>query len=426
MDVSIDLGVGVTEGTAALFNSAKNLHSDFNATVNLIYIPFKSKARMEDVTGNVVRTQRNFYYGNLLTDRTDSLLCLAVIAGAYQLKVFDEKGVPALFSIDNYINEIEKRSEVELPALTETINVIGRAKKIDLSDTTEFTPRQQQLLRDLVKKYFQASVKVNKLAAMLGSLPNLIGRSDLLVSDFIKATTKMISINDDDLNYQVSISEKLWNYKRLKWWTFSLFVKRQGFSVFDQHVIVRTDTSSTTYGMAIRKNLLYVRRNLTFYAKYGVDFYRANNIVDFSKVEYVQQDSLATNGSKKVYSESSGVTYTGAKLDHGLGLGLSVEAYVFFSRKNFVPGLFVKYDHTFSSLLEKDMAAALEAGIPFNINSPDKTKSVVSVAPYISFPNLAASKKSEDGDTTETVDKPERSDYIIGIKIGLPISLSSK
>ncbi len=62
MDVSIDVGVGVTEGSSALFSSYDNLHSDFNLTANLIYIPFRSSAGMEPASQDVIRTRRFFYF----------------------------------------------------------------------------------------------------------------------------------------------------------------------------------------------------------------------------------------------------------------------------------------------------------------------------------------------------------------------------
>ncbi|MBT1696709.1 hypothetical protein KK083_07480 [Fulvivirgaceae bacterium PWU4] len=427
-DVLIDVGLGVTEGSAAIFDSYKNLHSDFNATVNFVWTPRWSSALMYPKIADVVRTSRQIFKTNLYTNKTDSLLTVLLIIKANKLKVEDSNGNLYPFSATDYLNEqlLDSKlvgDEEYDDAIKYIKSIIANEDQITSDgfkdeDTVKLSSTQQQLLRDLAKRYVP-EIKTNKLVFMYKTLSLTKARSDLMLADLIRAMGKIISGRDENVNYQLALAEKYWTVKNLKWVTFTPFVRRQGFSLFDQSALNRTDTSSVTFGLGIRFNQLVDWRTGLFHWKAGLDFFRANNLTDFTKVEYVQRDSLTSDKGKYLYSEKKGVSYTGMTLDRDFGIAFSIEAYLFLSKRNFFPGVYVKYDITQSKVLKNDNVSVIEFGFPFNINSPDKSKSALSVAPYMRFANLNAV------DNPEIANEIERDDFQIGLRIGLPINIAS-
>lgn len=428
IDVSIDLSLGVTEGTAALFDSHKNLHSDFNATINLIYIPRSSSAYMGQVPASIVRTNRISFQNKISINRKDSLLCLLLISHKSRLRVLDYTGNSTPFDIAGYtLNELGDQGirKADYAEITNVINsAIARSHNLKFrqpADTAQLTVAQQEIIRGLSRRYFP-SLKTNKLFELLAQLDSAVGRSDLLLDDLLVAVGKIISMKEDNITYQMKISERHWLSKRLRWWTLSPFIRREGFSLYEGDLTQRKDTSSITFGVGVRRSYLFDWKNALVYLNAGGDLFKANNIADFKKVEFVEQDSLASAGSKDLFAEKKGVSYASKdiKLDHGFGLRFSAELYVFLSKKNFIPGVYFKYDHTFSKVLKNNSTAAFEIGLPFNINSPDRNKSVVSVAPYLRFPNLRAP------DQPEIENEIDHDDFQVGIRIGLPVHFASR
>ncbi len=434
MDYSLDLSLGITEGTASLFSSHTNLHSDFNATFNFIWIPWKSSASMDPLPANMIRKNFASYKTNSLLNKRDSLLCVVLVVIGHRLTTIGPNREEVQFNAQEFAHEMVENSEqlheewqrrgvrLKIDSLIDKANSINRN---NLIDTTQLTRQQQKLIRELVKRYFGDVIRTNRLPRMYTELDTIISptvavRRDLLLNDFIACVNRFINMEEDNLNYQIKLASPYWNVKKLYWTTFSPFVKRQGFSLFDQTISQRTDTSSVTYGIGVRANWLCDWKNSLLYIRGGLDFFRANNLSDFKKVEYIERDSITTAGSKNIYSEKKGVSYTGDKLDHEFGWNLSIECYFFWSRMNFFPGLYGRFDYTSSKVYEKKYIPVLEFGLPFNINSPDKTKSVVSIAPYVRFENLNA------------VDKPEvdneikKNDFLLGIRVGLPINVMSR
>lgn len=102
------------------------------------------------------------------------------------------------------------------------------------------------------------------------------------------------------------------------------------------------------------------------------------------------------------------------------GLRGSLELYGFPSRKNFVPGIYAKYSFLYSEVFENNSVPSFEFGLPFNINSPDKKKSIVSIAPYMLFENL---NRPEDPEST---DEPKSNDFVVGLRVGLPVNVLSR
>ncbi len=109
-------------------------------------------------------------------------MCLAVIARAYGLKVFRGDGSPISFDMLTYIDNViadQRRIKCDNSKLLNRlmnrkcddayINDVKEAKeiisyinsKIILTDSSQFSMRQQQLLRDMVKKkkYFEEKVR---------------------------------------------------------------------------------------------------------------------------------------------------------------------------------------------------------------------------------------------------------------------------
>jgi hypothetical protein len=427
-DMLIDVGLGVTEGSAAIFDSYKKLHSDFNATVNFVFTPRISSANMRDRIAEIIRTSRKIFKTNLYTNKSDSLLAVLLIIKANKLKVTDKNENLVLFSPTDYLNEqlvdsrqVGEKEFDEAVAYIRSLIVLENKMTSDGftdDDTVALSSTQQQLMRDLTKRYVP-EVKTNKLVRMYNTLSSVKGRSDLMLADLIKTMNEIMSGPDENVSYQLALSEKYWTVKNLKWFTLFPFVRRQGFSLFDQTVLNRKDTSSVTFGLGFRFNQLIDWRTGLFHWKTGLDFFRANNLSDFTKVEYVQQDSLTSGKAKYLYSEKKGVSYTGMTLDRGFGLGFSIEAYLFLSKRNFVPGLYVKYDIKQSKVLKNDRASSFEFGFPFNINSPDKSKSTFSIAPYMRFANLHAV------DNPEVPNEIEQDDFQIGLRVGLPVNIFS-
>jgi hypothetical protein len=109
-------------------------------------------------------------------------------------------------------------------------------------------------------------------------------------------------------------------------------IPRQGFSLYEQSIAQRVDTSSYTYGVGVRVNFLREWKNGFWYVKGGADFARANNLADMKKIEYVERDSITSSGTKHIYSETRGISYTGTKYDHDFAFGLSIETYLFLSK----------------------------------------------------------------------------------------------
>jgi hypothetical protein len=70
-------------------------------------------------------------------------------------------------------------------------------------------------------------------------------------------------------------------------------------------------------------------------------------------------------------------------------------------------------------MLKNDKSASFEFGFPFNINSPDKSKSVISVAPYARFPYLIPVENAEEDDEVD------KNDFQVGLRIGLPVHVGS-
>lgn len=427
-DLLIDLGLGVTEGSVAIFDSYKKLHSDFKATVNFVFTPRMSSAKMYPRIADIIRTSRTFYKKNLYTNKTDSLLTVLLILKAHELKVKNDSNKLYAFDplayFDEQLRDLKLADDKEyqesvayVKSVMDTVSQITSDGFKD-EDTVKLSSIRQKLLRDLAKRYFPL-VKTNKLVKMYDTLSLLEGRSDLMLADLIKTMNEIMSGPEENVNYQLALAEKYWTVKNLKWFTVAPFVRRQGFSLFDQSALNRTDTSSITAGVGVRYNQLMDWSTGLFHWKFGFDFFRASNLTDFTKVEYVQQDSITASKGKYLYSEKKGVSYTGASLDYGLGFTFSIEAYLFISKRNFFPGLYAKYDITQSKVLKNDNISSFEFGFPFNINSPDKSKSVVSVAPYMRLANLRAV------DDPEIPNEIEQDDFQIGLRIGLPISIAS-
>lgn len=429
VDYSLDIGLGITEGSSALFNSYKNLHSDFNATLNIIYIPHSSSAKMYVTDANILRRTFASYESKLTTNRNDSLLCVILIAMSHKLKVIDENGKEILLNIKEFVTkEIEASEQLEEDekkdikskalALVDRADLITNPKCYAASLTSD----QQKLVKDLVKRYFLETISTDDLCQMLRDLSTKGDAclSHLLLDDLLNVVNKYIGTSETNDNYQIKYASTYWTIKNLHWWTLSPFVKRQGFSLFEQDILQRDDTSSTTYGAGIRYNWLWDMRKGLVYVRTGIDIFRANNLSDFKKVEYIEQDSVTSSGSKSLYSESKGISYTGDTLSHKVGYKFSLEFYVFFSKKNFVPGIYGRFDYTISKAYDKNYIPILEFGAPFNINSSDKKKSVVSIAPYIRYENLNAV------DDPEIENEIKRKDFLMGIRVGLPISIASR
>lgn len=421
-DILVDIGVGVTEGAAALFDSRENLHSDFSATVGFVFTPKKSKARMYPVAANIIRTSRQKYKTHLYTNKTDSLLVVLLILNGHKLKLDDG----SVFNPESYLNEQLAENKKAKEAVQYIRSVMQQEKRISANgftpeDTIALSATQKQLLRELTKRYFSTDINTKVLLNLYTALPNVRGRSDLMLSDLISTMNSIISGRDQNINYQIKLADKYWTVKSLKWYTVLPFVRRQGLSLHELNALDRQDTSSFTFGLGARFNQIIHWKKGVFYWKIGADAFRANNLTDFTKVKFLQQDSITSNGGKYLYSEKEGSSYTGAVLDHDFGFGISVEAYLFYSRKNFIPGLYFKSDFIHSNVLKNNKTASIEFGFPFNINSPDKSKSVVSIVPYMRFPYLY-----KPADDPEITDEIESDDYQIGLRIGLPVSIASK
>jgi hypothetical protein len=350
-DLLVDLGLGITEGSAALFDSQRQLHSDFSATFNFVFTPKISSARMYPVAADIIRPSWPHYKTFINRNKSDSLFAVILIIKANKLRLTRGSGVKYEFSPENYFREQilnstnKKRKEVidtiqSILAYESKLTSDGFTKE----DTLKLSASRKQLLRELSKRYFSDSVKTKDLIQMYDAISTVNGRPDLMLSDLIATMNHVLNEADQNINYQIKLAEKYWTVKNVKWFTVSPFIRRQGFALYEQNALQRKDTSSLTIGLGARLNQLIEWKRGLFYWKGGLDVFRANNLSDFTKIDFVQRDSITSANGKFLYKEKSGTAYSGSTFDHDMGIAFSVEAYLFLSRRNFFPGIYMKYD----------------------------------------------------------------------------------
>lgn len=298
--VLLNAGIGATEGTASLFDTEERIHSSFSLSADFVIstpAALSPGAQMVPVVSNMIRIGRIEHKVQLYKKKTDSLLSVLIVLKGSKLQVGTITFDPFM-----YVNELlAQKPYKQMTEVVDSIkNVNAKAKSItdivdgQKLDTTRLTADQKKLIRALVKRYFQDKIEDQSLQDIYESVKSEKGRADLMVSDLIATLNSFLQAGEQNINYQLKMADQFWTTKKLFWFTVTPFIKREGFALFDQSVLTRKDTSSVLYGAGLRLNIVREWRNGFLYFKGGPDFFNANNLADFSKVKYVQQDSLAS------------------------------------------------------------------------------------------------------------------------------------
>jgi hypothetical protein len=212
---------------------------------------------------------------------------------------------------------------------------------------------------------------------------------------------------------------------RFVWLNVLPTISNNSLTFYDTNTKKIADTTSLLYGLSVSINMM--RKSIGsykfIYEQLGFSASRGNNISDLSKFNYQVLTNLSTTATNQSQQTKSGTAYEG-KLRQGWGWDQFYEMYWIFTKTQYFPGLYARYDWSYQSVSLNKQKFSPTLGIIWNINSGDNSsasgsKNIISLVPFVNYSNILHNI-DPSGIPTKNSDR-----WSVGINLSLPININN-